>query len=196
MDEIYLRIFVDPDYRTDGRADPQLHFEGTGCDADAQHRRDLPGWYPDRWDDEVKRIGNTVVGAEHILISEEAKRAIRYICEKTKHKSDDRVYFDIDLWFGGEPDVRYRVDRRDPQIRLYYGGSGSDAFPILHPDLPIGEHRRAPMLRLLDELPTAPNADLLSWYHQSREQALASLSPADRAHLDSIVAAWLSSDTP
>lgn len=80
MSEIYLKIYVENN--------DTLVFEGQG-------KEDKVGYYPTRWDEVVRRIGTVVVGAEHIAITDEAKKAFARIVREAKHTGDDISCIDI-----------------------------------------------------------------------------------------------------
>ena len=80
MNEIYLKIYVENN--------DTLVFEGQG-------KEDKQGYYPTRWDETAMRIGTVVVGAEHITITKEAKRAFERIVREARHSGDDISCIDI-----------------------------------------------------------------------------------------------------
>ena len=81
MSEIYLKIYTEDD--------GTLVFEGQGDE-------DKDGYWPTtRWDDKVQRLGTVAVGAGHISITKEAKKAIAKLVSNARNTGDDISCIDV-----------------------------------------------------------------------------------------------------
>ena len=88
MNEIYVKIYVENENI--------LVLEG-------QSNEDKEDYYPTRWSEEEKRIG-TVVGLNHISISEEGKKLLKKLLKNAKHSHDDFGDIDIFMSYGKDKD--------------------------------------------------------------------------------------------
>lgn len=81
-DKVYLKIYTEDN-------DNVLVFEGQGAeDVDEIY-------YPTRVNKEMNRFGTTVIGANHITITKEAKEAFERIVLNAQHTNDDVSWIDI-----------------------------------------------------------------------------------------------------
>ena len=141
MNEIYLKIYVENN--------DTLVFEGQG-------EEDKMGYYPTRWDETAKRIGTVVVGASHITITAEAKKAIERIVRKARHTGDDISCIDIHTCYGRTEDGKIDEDRGCTEVCVSYIGNIVTKFNIDEvindEHFFIGCGEGAPNLSLLDKL--------------------------------------------
>ena len=138
MSEIYLKIYVENNNT--------LVFEGQG-------KEDKKGYYPTRWDETAMRIGTVAVGAEHITITNEAKKAFERIVHEARHTGDDISCIDIHS-------VYKRIDGKFEEyptdVCVSYLGDIVTKFNIEEvisdEEFFIGCGERSPELHLLDKL--------------------------------------------
>lgn len=138
MYDIYLKIYVENG--------DTLVFEGQGTE-------DKEGYYPTRWDDKGHRIGTSVVGKEHISITEEAKEAFRKIVRESRHTGDDISCIDIhDVY----KEIDGKLEESPTDVCVSYLGAVITKFNIekvtRDENFFIGCGEGSPKLHLLDEL--------------------------------------------
>lgn len=138
MGEIYLKIYMENN--------DTLVFEGQG-------KVDKDGYYPTRWDETAMRIGTVVVGAEHITITNEAKKAFKRIVREARHTGDDISCVDI---YSAYKKVDGKFEDHPTEVCVSYIGDIVTKFNIeevIHDEeFFIGCGEEIPDLRLLDNL--------------------------------------------
>lgn len=148
MSEIYLKIYVENN--------DTLVFEGQG-------KEDKKGYYPTRWDETAMRIGTVVVGAEHITITKEAKKAIETIVRKARHTGDDISCIDIHSVY---KQVDGEFEKYPTDVCVSYIGDIVTKFNIEEvindDEFFIGCGEGAPNLNLLDKLVLEEEANVLT----------------------------------
>jgi len=133
-DKIYLKIYSENDNKV-------LVFEGQGS-------KDEKGYYPQRWDDETRRIGTVVIGAEHIRITKEAKDLFKKLVNEAQKTGDDISCIDIHKCYS---------QNKQSQICVSYLGQVVERInveeAINNEDFFIGTGEGYPELELLEEIP-------------------------------------------
>ena len=142
MNEIYLKIYVENN--------DTLVFEGQSAD-------DIPPYYyPTRWDEIAKRIGTVVIGAKHIAITNEAKKAFQRIVSEARHSGDDISCIDIHTCYGRTEDGKIDEKRGCTEVCVSYIGDIVTKFNIEEvindERFFIGCGEGSPKLYLLDKL--------------------------------------------
>ena len=146
MNEIYLKIYVENNNT--------LVFEGQG-------KEDKEGYYPTRWDETAMRIGTVVVGAEHITITNEAKKAFERIVREARHArhtGDDISCIDIHSAYKR---IDGKFEEHPTDVCVSYLGAIVTKFNIEEvisdEDFFIGCGEGSPNLSLLDKLVLVDN---------------------------------------
>lgn len=142
MNEIYLKIYVENN--------DTLVFEGQGTEDKAGY------YYPTRWDETAMRIGTVVIGAKHITITKEAKKAFERIVNEARHTGDDISCIDIHTCYGRTEDGKIDEERGCTEVCVSYIGNIVTKFNIEEvindENFFIGCGEGSPKLYLLDKL--------------------------------------------
>lgn len=142
--DVYLKIYTEDN-------DKVLVFEGQGKD-------DVRGiYYPKRWDDIGKRIGNVVIGKKYMRITNEARKAFRKIVREAKKTGDDISCIDIHTCYGKKEDGTIDEEKGCTEVCVSYIGDVVTKLNVEEvindENFFIGCGEGIPMVSLLDAIP-------------------------------------------